>query len=74
MTQNTAKIELQFRARLIAGNCPECGQVLAIANHGEPWPMFECPCGWEGDTHSVMNKVRLERVSPVADWQGAVAR
>ena len=49
--------------RLIAGNCPRCGEVVAVFNHGQTWPLVKCPCGWAGDTHAPLNKVRFERIA-----------
>lgn len=55
---------LHSELRLIAGNCPACGAVIAVVNHGEGWPLLTCRCGWQGDTHAPLNKVRLECVVP----------
>jgi len=49
--------------RLIAGNCPGCGSVVAVVNHGQVWPLMTCyVCGWRGDTNAPASRVRLERV------------
>ena len=38
--------------RMVIGNCPRCGAVLAETNHGEMWPLMECVggCAWKGPT------------------------
>lgn len=57
-----AQIETSVRTRVIVGNCPACGSVLLVVNNGESWPWLACACGWEGDTHALLNYVRCERV------------
>lgn len=53
-------LSLPRGTRLISGNCPNCGAVIACINYRGSWPMLRCPCGWEGDTHAPLNKVRIE--------------
>lgn len=50
-------------ARVIAGHCPSCGEVVVVFNNHETWPLVQCRCGWQGATTSVYNRIRLERNS-----------
>ena len=49
--------------RVVAGNCPSCGNVLVIVNHSQMWALVKCGCTWAGDTDSILNKVRLDKVN-----------
>ena len=43
--------------RMVIGNCPRCGSVLAETNHGETWPLMKCEgsCAWVGPITELFN-------------------
>ncbi len=54
-------------ARVIVGHCPDCRNVLVVANEYEVWPWVRCSCGWGGDTQAIENRARYERGGVVID-------
>ena len=59
--------------RIVIGNCPRCGAVLAETNHGETWPLMKCDggCHWQGPTTDLFNH---HLFSPVRrTWLGVQA-
>ncbi len=52
-------------ARVIAGHCPKCSEVVVVFNNHESWPPVVCKCGWGGGTNQVMHYIRLERAGVV---------
>lgn len=51
-------------ARVIAGNCPECGRLCVLFNNHEVWSLFRCSCGWVGATGEVVDYVRRDAKMP----------
>ncbi len=60
--QRDGNIASSSLLRLAAGNCPTCGSVIAVVNHGQSWPLVRCQCGWAGDLDAIVNRVRLDRI------------
>ncbi len=54
--------------RIVIGNCPRCGAVLAETNHGETWPLMRCAaraaCDWEGPMDALFNMHVFAQVPP----------
>ncbi len=50
-------IETTPRTRIVIGNCPRCGCVIAYATEaGQAWPLLSCrPCEWTGATSDLWN-------------------
>lgn len=48
-------------ARVIVGNCPNCGRVVCVHNDHEVWAYVDCECGAKYPTTLIVNPTRVER-------------